>query len=224
MVPELHLIYILYGADDYSIHQALAAIKKGLGDPETLATNTTRLEGDRLPPAALQAAVEAYPFFGDRRLVIVEGLLGRFESKSKSPASEAKTPKKTEADPVAFAGVLKSAPPTTVAVLIDGELKKTNPMLKELAGKAEVKEYPPLSMNRLTEWIKKRAAESGGSISDEAAALLSRLVGSNLWTMAGEISKLTLLAEGRRIETADVESAVSASTTRTLSPAAPANR
>jgi len=60
------LIQILYGADSYSIHEFLSSLKKRLGDPETLATNTTRLEGDRLLPATLRAAVETYPFFGDK--------------------------------------------------------------------------------------------------------------------------------------------------------------
>ncbi len=201
------MIYVLYGADDYSIHEALTAIKKGLGDAETLATNTTRLEGDKLALAEFQAAVETYPFFGDKRLVIVNGLAGRFEGRSKSPAAA----KKAEASPAAdFAAVLKSAPPTTIAVLTDGELKKTNPFLKELAGKAEIREFPAMQPGRLAEWIKKRAAQQGSSISDEAAALLSRLVGCNLWALSGEIDKLSLLTAGQRIEAADVESAVAA--------------
>ncbi len=206
------MIYVLHGADDYSIHEALTAIKAGLGDAETLATNTSRLEGGKLAVAELQAAVEAFPFFGDKRLVIVDGLAGRFESKSKSTSSGARATKKAESSPAAeFAAALKSAPPSTITVLLEGELKKTNPLLKELASKAEVKEFAPLAPGRLLDWIKKRISAAGGAISDEAAALLSRTVGANLWTMSNEVDKLCLLTAGRGIEAADVEAAVAAS-------------
>jgi DNA polymerase-3 subunit delta len=52
-------------------------------------------------------------------------------------------------------------------------------------------------------------AEEGGSISPQAAGLLVRLVGGNLWVMANEIKKLVLLASGRRIEEEDVSLVVS---------------
>lgn len=203
------LIYILYGADDYSTHETLGSIKKSLGDLETLATNTVRLDGARLTPAALQVNTEAFPFFGDKRLVIIDGLLGRYESKTKSPP---KNPgKNASGDLEAFAAVLHSAPPTTIAVLLDGELKKTNPLLKALADTAEVKEFPPLAPLKLPEWIKQYTSAAGASISDEAAEGLARLVGPNLWGLSSELNKLCLFATGRRIESADLNTIVTAS-------------
>jgi DNA polymerase-3 subunit delta len=202
------MIHVLYGADDYSARQALGEIKKGLGDPETLATNTSLLDGARLPLADLRAAVEAFPFFGDKRLIVIEGLLSRFEAKSRAQPPKTGGPESGLAD---YLSALVSAPPTSVIVLLDGELKKTNPMLKELAGKASVREFPALSFARLVDWIKKSFSRSGGAVSDEAAALLARLVGSNLWTMSSEVEKLLLAAEGRRVEASDVEAMVPAS-------------
>jgi len=204
------LIYILYGTDDYSIYEALASLKKGLGDPETLANNTTRLDGSRISPAVLQANVEAFPFFGDKRLIIVDGLLSRCEAKTKSSPSK-KTSKNPESDLDAFATVLRSAPPTTITVLIDSVLKKTNPLLKAVADKAEIREYLPLVLPKLPDWIKKRTSQTGTTISDEAAEGLARLVGPNLWILSSELEKLSLYALGRRIEAADVGTAVAAS-------------
>jgi len=204
------LIYILYGNDDYSIHEALASLKKGLGDPETIATNTTRLGGDRLTPAVLQANVEAFPFFGDKRLVIVDGLLGRFDSQAKNITPKNRG-KNAENDVVAFSSILNSAPPSTIVVLADGELKKTNPLLKSIADRADVKEYASLSPSGLPGWIKKRASQIETAISDEAAAELARLVGPNLWTLSSELEKLSLFTAGRRIELADVSTATAAS-------------
>jgi len=71
----------------------------------------------------------------------VEGLLSRFESKLKgAPTKNAAR----ETDPLPFASVLKSTPPSTVTVLLDGEVKKTNPLLRELGAEAEVREFTPL--------------------------------------------------------------------------------
>ncbi len=204
------MIHILYGTDEYSIHEALISLKKGLGDPEALATNTTRLGGDRLTPAVLQSNAEAFPFFGDKRLVIVEGLLSRYDTQVKNSSSKNRG-KNTEDDVTAFASVLCSAPPSTIAVLIDGELKKTNPLFKAIADKAEVKEYTSLTPNRLPDWIKKRASGTGATISDEAVTELARLVGPNLWALSSELEKLSLFAAGRCIEVTDVGAAVAAS-------------
>lgn len=205
------MLYIIYGADDYAVNEALATLKTNLGDPEDLATNTIRLEGQRLPPSVLQTNVEAFPFFGEKRLVIVDGLLGRFDTKTKTKNSSAKNPNKTTDDVSSFVNILKSAPPSTVTVLIDGELKKTNILLKALADKADIKECLPMPPSKLPEWVKKRTAAIGATISDEAAIELARLVGPNLWVLSSEIEKLSLFTEGQRIEIADVNTVVAAS-------------
>jgi DNA polymerase-3 subunit delta len=51
--------------------------------------------------------------------------------------------------------------------------------------------------------------EVGGKISPGAADLLTQVVGSDLWTMKHEISKLILFASGRSIEEDDVKRLVS---------------
>jgi len=71
-----------------------------------------------------------------------------------------------------------------------------------------VKTFPFLRNEKLRQWIDKRIKQEGGTISPQALDLLSRLVGSNLWIMAGEISKLVSFALGRRIEEDDVRTVV----------------
>jgi len=202
------MIQILCGGNDYSIHEALLDIKSGLGDPENLASNTSSLDGSRLSTAELRANVETFPFFGDKRLVIIQGLLERFESKPKNvPDKQAGADSGLDA----FAAILASAPASTLVILLEDEIKKTNPLLKELSGKATIKEYPALGGTRLMDWIKQRFSKSGGSVSEEAAGLLVRNVGANLWSLSSEIDKLTVLAGDRRVETSDIEIAVSSS-------------
>jgi DNA polymerase III subunit delta len=210
------LIYTLFGEDDFSCREALRQIKQGLGDPDTLATNTSRLEGVKLGLEEFRAAAEAFPFFGQKRLVIVDGLLARFEGKKEGRPSKGKVGKDEPELYLAFAQAIKALPPSTVLVLMDGKLEsrdplKANPFLKELAGAAEVRRCEPLSPAKLQEWLRARATQGGGSLSDEAIAALTRLVGANLWVMEGELNKLILFAGGRRIEAADVEQVVTAS-------------
>jgi DNA polymerase III subunit delta len=206
------LLHILIGEDDFSIRQALAAIKKSAGDPAALMPNTTVLEGARVTPEQLHAACETVPFLAEKRLVIVEGLLEHFEPKKKnSKKSSPRQPTPAE-DYQPIAAAIKNLPDFTELVLIGGgDIKSTNPLLHEIAPKAKVSFFPLLKKrDQLVPWIEKRVAlQSKAGISKKAADLMARLVGSDLWTMANEVDKLVLYAGGRAIEELDVKTIVS---------------
>jgi DNA polymerase-3 subunit delta len=110
-----------------------------------------------------------------------------------------------------FATLIKKLPETTVLVLVDGDIKNNNPFFKQLLPLAKVKAFPLLRNNRLRKWVSKRVQQEGGTISPQANDLLSQLVGSNLWVMASEISKLVSFASDRCIEEEDVKAVVSSS-------------
>jgi DNA polymerase-3 subunit delta len=214
MSTEPTVIYILYGADDFSSREALKAIKNGLGDAENLSSNTVELEGAKLAPGDLRATAEALPFFGSHRLVIIRGLLNRFDPPKKSGSSSPRTARgqATRAEVAqSFAGSMKHLPPSTVVVLLDGKIEETNPLLQALNGIAQVQQYTPLKENELRKWAGDRVRLMGSTISPQALNLLVKMVGSDLWIMSGEIDKLTLYAAGRQIETMDVECMVAAS-------------
>jgi DNA polymerase-3 subunit delta len=204
------LLYIFHGEDDFSSIKSLEEIKRGLGDQALLATNTTVFDGQKLTLDQLRAVCGAVPFLAEKRLVIIEGLLGRFESRGKSRRQK-KTPPSTEpkAGYKAFADYLCNIPDSTVLVLIDGVIKSSNPLLKELSARAEVRSFPILREDRLRQWIQREVAEQSAAISPEAVDLLAKLVGGNLWIMTSEISKLALFASGRRIEVEDIKAIVS---------------
>ena len=100
-------------------------------------------------------------------------------------------------------------PETTIVILIEDALPKSNALFKAISAQATVKGFPLLKGNQLNQWALARVRERGGDISSEAAGLLCQLVGGNLWAMASEIDKLVLYAEGRRIEVGDVRTLVS---------------
>jgi len=204
------LLYILLGQDDFSLHQSLDGIKRSLGDQTILAANTTTLDGQQLTLDQLRTVCETAPFLAEKRLVIVRGLLERFEPRGKSSRQRKTTAKTAQQDEYkSLAAYMGELPDSAILVLIEGKIGSNNPLLRELSGRAEVRSFPPLKEARLRQWIQKRVKDEGGSISPQAVDLLTRLVGGDLWTMSNEINKLVLFTSGRRIEEEDVRKVVS---------------
>ncbi|MFC1949129.1 DNA polymerase III subunit delta [Chloroflexota bacterium] len=200
------MLYILSGQDDYSITRSLDKIKNEIGDQTALSASTNTLDGQQLTPDELKTVCETAPFLTGKRLVIVSGLLERFEPRSR-PRRQRKTPRpdNNQTSHQAFSDCISSIPDTTILVLIEGRLSSSNPLYKALAGKAKVQSFPLLKEPELRQWVQRRVAEENGSISPRAASLLSRLIGSNLWILDSETIKLVLFTPGRRIEEEDVK-------------------
>jgi len=204
------LLYILSGQDDFSIYQSLEEIKRKMGDRTMLATNTTMLDGQQLTLDRLKTVCGAIPFLAEKRLVIIKGLLERFESKGK-PSRRKKTvsANNSQNEAKSLAEYVSNIPDTTILVLIDGKISSNNALFKELSGRGETSSFPLLREPQLRQWIQSRVAREKGSISPQAVDLLAKMVGSNLWIMSNEIDKLILFAAGRRIEVEDVRQVVS---------------
>ncbi len=201
------MLYVLTGQDDFSLGEYIEEIKGGLGEPALLAANTTALDGQQLTPEQLKMVAGALPFLAEWRLVIIKGFLERFEPKA-GRGRQKKVTDDHQEDYRPFAAVFNELPESTVLVLIDSRSTGRNPLLKELLPRARVKSFPLLKDNALRRWLERRVKQEGGTISPRASELLARLVGSNLWVLAGEVSKLVLFALGRRIEEDDVRAVV----------------
>ena len=195
--------YLLAGPDDYSLKYKLASIKASLGEPAILSTATTTFEGAKLKPGEFKLVVDALPFLTPCRLVIVTGLLVRFSSGDGTLKRASKID-----DPEVFASAINNSPPSTVIILIETELSRTNPLFKYLSGTVEIHEFPLLDKPNLKDWIGRRVMNAGGVISPPAINLLVQYVGADLWVAAGEIEKLVLYAAGRQITDGDVKALV----------------
>ena len=210
------MFYILcgtrYGTDEFSLHEELERIKDGLGDREALASNTTVFDGKQVGFNQLMDACMAMPFLGTHRLVIVEGLLGRFSGGEEEGGVEGEVKKKGKKDIGEWKGLKERVgemAPTTVLVLIEGDVNRNSALFKAIAPLAQVKQFSFLSGKALENWIRGRVGQGGGKISLGAVKLLAELVGQNLWMLASEIDKLLLYTEGRPIEEEDVRGVVS---------------
>ena len=197
------------GEDDFSVRQSLEEIKKGIGDQTVLAANTTVLDGKQVTLDQLRGACETVPFLTEKRLVVVEGLLERFEPSAKTGRKKVVKRNDRQDEYKSIANYVSRIPGFTELVLVDGKIGNHNPLLRELSAAAQVKSFPLLKEAKLRQWIEHRVTEAGGSISSQAVELLVRFVGSNLWIMANEVDKLVLFTAGRRIEEGDVRAVVS---------------
>jgi len=203
------MFYILYGHDDFSLNQTMERIKADLGDRDMVETNTTRLEGQQLTLSELRNKCDTAPFLSSYRLVIVDGLLGRFEmnqGKRRSGKGKSRNGLGEWGD---LASYIEQMPETTVLVLVDEEVNGHNPLLKRLSPLAQVGTFPLLRGKDLKVWVRRRVKEEDADITPQAVNLLAELIGGDLWAMDGEIQKLLLYSQGRPVSEDDVRQLVS---------------
>ena len=205
------MLHILIGEDDFSQKQALEDIKKSIGDAAALMSNTTVFDGRTVSPEQLRAACESMPFLAEKRLVIVEGLLEKFEAKRETGKKKSSKQAAKADEYISFANAVKNLPPFTELVITGGKIADKNPLLQELLKFSKATVFSTLKGPQLNQWVEKRvgALSKGKKISPRAVALMVRLVGSDLWTMSGELDKLALFTGDRPIEEEDVKALVS---------------
>jgi DNA polymerase III subunit delta len=213
------MFYILHGDEEFTRSEEVARLKAhvataGLGD-----LNIAVLDGRQVALNELISACNTLPFLGDKRLIIVEGLLQRFEprerARGKASAGDATSTPARETESVEkLAAYLPHLPPSTRLVFVESRtLGRNNPILKLAQGDQEshVREFKAPGDDELPEWIRRRAEKKRASIAREAVALLATLIGPNLRLLDQELEKLAALANyARPITGQDVHALVSA--------------
>ena len=111
------MLYILSGQDDFSLSQSLDEIKRGIGDQTALAVNTSILDSHEVTLDQLKTICETVPFFTERRLVIINGLMERFEPRRKSSRGKKTTPSADQHDEYkSFSSYISTIPESTILV------------------------------------------------------------------------------------------------------------
>lgn len=190
--------YVLHGTDEYSLKNEIKSIRAKMGDPTIADLNTTTVEGKNASAVEIIAAASSYPFMGDKRLVLVEGMLTWYARKSAGKTG------KQELD--LLAGALPTLPETARVVFAEYEpLEDSHPILKLATSNPHgfVKRFTPPADT--TSWITKRVSDFGGQIEPSAAAALAAVMGSDLRAIESECYKLlTYVGMDRPIREADV--------------------
>lgn len=185
------MLYILLGENGYTRRQFLTGLKAELGLADS---DVVVLAGAQLSPAQLANAVNTIPFLAPSRLVVVEGLLDRFEPRKRAQETG---PRGLLQE---FSSAAQPGIPTTTLVLVDEKVSPQNPLRKALSSVAQVREFPPLKKPELLDWIREEIAKRGGKIDPGAVLKLAEAAANDQWSLSNEIDKLLLYSEGKTIQ------------------------
>ena len=170
--------------------------------PEELRdVNTILLDGSKISKEELISVASVVPFMAESRLVIVDGLMGKFERGSRRP-------QRIIGEWENISQALTFLPSSTELVFKDGDVRRGNMMLEALEKVGKIENYPALNFNQLVGWITNRASTLGMRIEIQAARLVADSVGSELRIIDSELNKLDLHANGSVITRQHVESLV----------------
>ena len=188
-------ILVLHG-DSFLVAEKLAQIRQKLGPEHLLESNTHKLTGNSVTLEHLRAVSSAMPFLAEYRLVVVEGLLGSFEARGPRRRSGGSS-KTWLARWEGLANYAGEVPPTTQLVFVDELLRANNPLLKALAGNAEVQRFSVPRGEELARWIRDRAKSKGASISPGALRLPEPVRGTKLASAGNGVGEAVSLRWGR---------------------------
>ena len=202
------MIYSLSGDDDFTIRETLARMKESVGTPDVRDVNILTLDSN-VSLDEFMANASTVPFLADKRLVLVEGLLSKFERRSGARSGSGANGRKELSEWERLPMVLADVPETTDVVFVDGRLSASNPLLKLIQERVTANTYNPPGPRELRMWIADRARSEGAEIDGQAVQVLAETIGSDLPVMASELRKLALVAAGRAISADDVDRMVS---------------
>ena len=213
------MIYILHGEDEFSRSEFVGRLKARLGDPSTADLSVVVLDGASVSIEEIVHHCATAPFLTDRRLVIVERMLSRVESKTRQGSGTAKRGAKSDGDNGMTAGLLEYLPRlpdfTDLVFAETQRLQQRNPIIAFAGGHEKlttVRLFDPLRGEVLTQWIVDRGQDKGIRVDQQAARELSIHVGNNLRLLDHELEKLSLyVGRGQWVTRRDVAQLVSVS-------------
>jgi DNA polymerase-3 subunit delta len=208
------LVYILWGSDRFTRDEQVRSLRRRMLSEPCGEYNLSELAGDDVRVRDVRAVADALPFMGDRRLVIVHGLLGRLAGQAmlvarrgrgaRSKAAESASKDASESATAELVSFLADLPPATALVFVEDQV---DPVLVESwlpKGRAHVRGYHRLRPADLGRWIERRVKHHGGRIEGAAIRQLAQLPADDLGLIDNEIRKLITYADDRAVTTEDV--------------------
>ena len=204
------MIHLLYGEDTLSLDEKLAALRAIDAPDDLYDVNSTTIDGASANLTELEMAWSAMPFLADKRVVIVRGLLARFEPR-RGRARGASRPRSKAAagEWDGLADRLANAPPSTELIFVEGSVARNNTLFRAISKVAEVHRFALPSAREMPQWVRERADKMGAAIEPRAIAALTEAIGNDTRLVDMELQKLALYRSGQRIRRQDVEAMVS---------------
>jgi DNA polymerase-3 subunit delta len=203
------MLYLL--RDDLFGEERLAELRARIGPSDVQSLNVTTLDGGRLLLSELRAAVEAFPFLSERRLVVVRKLFGTPSSRGDPEGDGNSRRGRADADREReFIAYFSQVPAfTDLVFVVDREVKPTHAAAKAIreAG-GEVVLFDAPTGDALVAWIQARVRKKGGRILPAAAVELASFPVEDLREVDQNLEKLVVYADGAPIAVGDVRELV----------------
>ncbi len=198
--------HVIYG-DSFLVAERLRRVKSETGASDLMDSNRHLVTAARARPDEVLAMCNSLPFLDPMRLVEIEGVLAAQQG-SGGARSSARRAASASGAWTQLVDSVPTLPETTLLIFVDGDVQQSNPLLRSLAEHCTVHRESTPNAQALLQWIKRRAADKGSSITPPAMQVLAELVGGDLWTIDRELEKLSLYATGRDITDSDVRAMV----------------
>lgn len=195
MAKQSPTFYVLHGEDEYSRKAMLRKMREDMHDPSGL--NISEVDGGQVGAREVINMASAMPFLAEKRLVIVDGLLGLLAKRGNSGKAEFEV----------LVQHLPHLPPSARLVFHEhSTLPDKNPILRligeEPSGYVKAFNAP----SNLSKWITQQAEQAYGvSIDPAAVRALAVVVEKDMRAADNELAKLAAYVDGERpISEADV--------------------
>ena len=183
---EFSRVYLLHGDETYLMRQYRDMLIEALIDRED-SMNFTCFKTEKLDPEEIISFIQTMPFFGDRRVALVE-YSGFFEKAGKD-----------------LLRILEDIPDTSVLVFMETAVKK-EPLFKKVEEIGTVAEFSTPNEAMLTNWIARKIDAEGLRVETAAIGLLLENVAQDMNNITNEVDKLIFYCKDRGVvTTADVE-------------------
>ena len=171
---EFSPVYLLYGQEDYLKLLYRDKLRRAIIPPEDT-MNYSYFEGKDMDLAEVESIGSTVPFFGERRLLVLENS-GLFKKQSE------------------FSDFIKNLPDTTYIVFVEHEVDKRNKLYKAVQKKGTVSEMNGLSEKDLKMWAASYLQHSQKKITESTVSYLIQRVGPDMKNLENELEKLVCYA------------------------------
>ena len=201
--------HLFYGDDTFSIREAVSTLKAQAGGADVGDVNVTTFAAAGLSVAELLATCNTIPFLADKRVVIAEGVLTRFEQGPATRGGSRPAGPPALGDWEKLGDELPNIPDSTDLVLVDGQLSRNNALFSRIKSKVTVRTFPLPRGSQLREWVRTRGESKGMKVEPAAVNLLAETIGGDLDTLDSELKKLASYRMEGFVREEDVNALVS---------------
>lgn len=200
------MVITLHGDDNARLNARLNTLLGELLPGDAVGFNLLELDGMEVSIEDIRAACDTLPFLGDRRVVVVKGLLSRFSDKDSEDGGGKPA---TAAFLKAMKAYLPNVPDSSTLVFLERRKLGASAAANMLRAAGKHEEYSLPAAEDLPAYIRDVVRNAGANIDRDAASLLAEAVKGEPRRLETELQKLLAYRlDEKRISTDDVLSLV----------------